>query len=599
MSESTGHPGHNPGPAGHTIGHDVDLTVAELVNDGILVHQDGRIAYVNPALARLLGRPPADLCGTPVGDLAPPADQDGLSGLERAGPDGRRLTLRDAAGGPVPVAARASQVSYEGRPATLLVLRNLALEDQLSELTAEYDLIFDHTQDVFFLLKVGPDGVPRLRRINATAERVTGFDNSAVRGRRLRGVIGPVYREFAGHLATCLADREPVSFELSTPNDGAAVTWSCNLVPVVQDGQVSHVVGSAHDISERKQMEEAIRLLSFNDKLTGIYNRRYFEEELHRLEGGRAYPITIVCSDVDGLKLINDTLGHRAGDRLLKAFGGLLKRVFRKSDVVARVGGDEFAVAMTETSAEVAAARCRQLADLVETYNQRHPKLPLSVSFGQATSEGPATSLEKTFIEADKNMYQDKVGRTTTAADALLRALVAALARKDRAGADHATILGTWTRRLGQAVGLGRKELADLMLLAEMHDIGKVGVPDKLLNKRGRLTPEEREQVQQHAMLGYRIARSSPELAHIADLILHHHEWYDGSGYPMGLAGEDIPLACRILGITDAYAAMTSDTPYRAALSVERAVQELKLFAGIQFDPDLVETFVELVAAPA
>ncbi|WP_245867411.1 Cyclic di-GMP phosphodiesterase [Sporomusa silvacetica DSM 10669] len=137
--------------------------------------------------------------------------------------------------------------------------------------------------------------------------------------------------------------------------------------------------------------------------------------------------------------------------------------------------------------------------------------------------------------------------------------------------------------------------MTDLKLLAQFHDIGKVGIPDKILFKPGTLTPEKFNEMQRHSEIGFRIAQSSPDLNLIADYILKHHEWWDGSGYPMGLSGENIPLECRILSIADAYDAMTSDRPYRKALVHKHAIDELRRFAGIQFDPELVENFITLV----
>jgi diguanylate cyclase (GGDEF)-like protein/PAS domain S-box-containing protein len=464
----------------------------------------------------------------------------------------------------------------------------------------EYDLIFDAISDAVLLLDLDQEGQVRFQRINKAAERWLGVGAETARGKTLRQLLAERAEPFEAPLEECLRSRLPVAVDLSVrpAKDSPAATWHISLVPVLVADQVSHVVASAHDITERKRMEEEIRRLSFHDKLTGLYNRRYFEQELIRLQGGRDYPVTVLCCDVDGLKLINDTLGHRAGDRVLRSFAGLLRKAFRKSDAVARVGGDEFAVALTRTPMNVAEQRCRWLESLIDRYNRRRPQMPLSASFGLATSEGREQSLAETFREADRIMYQHKVQRTAAAAHGIVRALVTALVQKDTSQETHNRCVAAISRSFGEALDLGRKDLANLMLLAEMHNLGTVGVPEKILHKRGRLTRGERELMQQHAMMGYRIARASPELTHIADLILHHHEWNNGEGYPMGLTGDEIPLPCRVIAIVDAYCAMTSDRPYRPAMSHERAMQELLFYAGTQFDPALVERFLSVMAQP-
>jgi len=610
----------------HRVRHEVYRAVADQTRDGIMIiRPPSAIAYANRAAAAFCGVEPDRLAGRDVRELFDPADRRRVAGYlrrvtESASPQGggttppapakapgtvpkltqlRQYSVVAADGRRVTCEVSAEAATSEGETVLVMVMRDISgqeqLQRQLSALTAEYDIIFGMTGGGLALLDLDDDLQPVIRRVNAAFERAADIDARLARGMTLRQVLGERAAPLERHIEDCLRTGEAVSFELELEVAGSRPLriWHLTLTPVrPEGGEIRHIVVSGHDITERKQMEEEIRLLSFHDKLTGIYNRRYFEQELHRLEGGREYPITVICSDIDGLKLINDTLGHRQGDRLLRAYSRLLTKVFRKSDVAARVGGDEFAVALARTPANVAEERCRALEERVQQYNRSHPKLPLSVSFGLATSQGRHESLEETFIQADKNMYQDKLTRTAAAAHSIVRALVTALAQRDRGQAGQIGEVTALARALGQSLELSKKDMADLLLLSEMHNLGTVGIPDKILHKRGRLTRAEREVVQQHAMMGYRIARSSPELSHIADLILHHHEWYNGEGYPMGLQGEEIPLPCRIINIVDAYTAMTNDRPYRAAMSRERAVQELRFYAGLQFDPELVETFV-------
>jgi len=192
-------------------------------------------------------------------------------------------------------------------------------------------------------------------------------------------------------------------------------------------------------------------------------------------------------------------------------------------------------------------------------------------------------------------MYKDKLYRSAGARHRTVQALLAALHERDFVAAGHATRLSDLCLSMGKAVGLSSGQLADLSLLAQVHDLGKVGVPDAILFKADVLSVEERAVMQKHPETGYRIAMTTPDLATVADLILKHHEKWDGSGYPLHLKGADIPIECRILSIVDAFDAMTNDRPYRSAMTVQQATSELKKHAGTQFDPALIPIFLQLI----
>jgi HD-GYP domain-containing protein (c-di-GMP phosphodiesterase class II) len=189
-------------------------------------------------------------------------------------------------------------------------------------------------------------------------------------------------------------------------------------------------------------------------------------------------------------------------------------------------------------------------------------------------------------------MYREKMQRERSSRSHIVQALMKALEARDFVTEGHSDRLQQLVLPLARSRGLPEDAINDLLLFSRFHDLGKVGIPDSILGKPGALTEEEAEEMRKHSEIGHRIAKSVPDLAPIADLILKHHEWWNGRGYPLGLAGEDIPLPCRILAIADAFDAMTSDRPYRRAMSREKAVEELRASAGSQFDPELVEQFV-------
>jgi len=354
-------------------------------------------------------------------------------------------------------------------------------------------------------------------------------------------------------------------------------------------------VASLLDITERKNIEEQLKFMSLHDSLTGLYNRIYFEQEMQRREKEKYYPVGIIVCDVDGLKLLNDTLGHDAGDKILKTAAGVLKNSFRENDVIARIGGDEFAVLLPNCTLDNIENTIYRIKEVIAKYNQSNPELPLNISIGFAVSTEVSKNLNNLFKEADNNMYREKLYHNQSSRSAVVKTLMKALEARDFITEGHADRLQTLVSSIASDIGLPEQKITDLRLFAQFHDIGKVGIPDRILFKAGQLTAEEFAEMQRHCEIGYRIAQSAPDLNPIADWILKHHEWWNGRGYPFGLKGENTPLECRILAIADAYDAMTSDRPYRKAMSHEVTLAELRRCAGIQFDPQLVKIFIESI----
>lgn len=348
------------------------------------------------------------------------------------------------------------------------------------------------------------------------------------------------------------------------------------------------------ELSDRRQTEKLLQYQSFHDSLTGLYNRTYFEEEMQRLDKRRSGPVGLIMLDVDGLKLINDTLGHEKGDVLLTSAAHILSLCFRESDVVARIGGDEFAVLLKPLDEASLEAACERVREKTLEFNQRQLQAHISLSIGYAFSESPNTSMRDLFKRADNNMYREKLHQRQSTRSAIVQTVMRMLEARDFITEGHAERLQEIVADMGRQLGFAPDKISDLRLFAQFHDIGKVGIPDRILLKPGQLSFEEKSEMQRHSEIGHRIAQSAPDLAPIADWVLKHHEWWNGRGYPLELVGEEIPLECRILAIADAYDAMTSDRPYRQALSHLEAVEELKACSGTQFDPQIVALFIAL-----
>ncbi len=360
-------------------------------------------------------------------------------------------------------------------------------------------------------------------------------------------------------------------------------------------GFITGFKGIGKDVTERIQYDQRLEYLSLHDQLTGIYNRAYFEAELTRLNISREYPIAIISADLDGLKLVNDTRGHDVGDVLLVGCAWIFKESLRQSDILARVGGDEFAIILTRTDKATGENIVRRIRKNAAIYNQDHQDLPLGISMGIAVADHAEISLKEIFKRADDLMYRDKLYSSSSSRSKIVQSLLAALTERDYITEGHGRRLEELCREVGKKVNLSSHQLADLALLAQIHDLGKVGIPDQILFKPGPLTEEEWEIMRGHSEKGYRIAAASPDLSGVADLILKHHECWDGSGYPLKLSKTEIPVECRILAIVDAFDAMTNKRPYNKTKTMEEAVKELEDHAGSQFDPELVPVFIAVL----
>ena len=352
-------------------------------------------------------------------------------------------------------------------------------------------------------------------------------------------------------------------------------------------------VVTSRNISERKKAEEKLLYLSYHDNLTGLYNRSFLEEEKKRLDVNRNLPISVIMADVNGLKLVNDTYGHKVGDELLVRAGEILKKTCRKDDIIVRWGGDEFVVFLPWTDKEEAKEILRRIKN--ESENFQVESLPVKIALGSATKRNIDESLEDAFKRAEDRMYQNKLTESNSARSNIISALLGTLKEKSDETEEHAWRMTELSFKFGEVLDLCAEDLDKLSLLATMHDIGKVVIPEEVLKKPGKLTKDEWEKIKEHPETGQRIARTSESLIYISEEILSHHERWDGKGYPYGLKGEEIPYLARIISIIDAYDVMTNGRSYKKRMSKEEALEEIKACARTQFDPNLAVAFEKMM----
>ncbi|WP_346867756.1 MULTISPECIES: sensor domain-containing diguanylate cyclase/phosphohydrolase [unclassified Clostridium] len=362
--------------------------------------------------------------------------------------------------------------------------------------------------------------------------------------------------------------------------------------PVInEDGQVWGVVGLARNITNQKNLEDRLRYLSYNDALTGIYNRTYFEEKIRELNNEQHLPLGIIMGDVNGLKLVNDSLGHLEGDKLLKSIAGVLNKACGDKGYVFRWGGDEFMILLPNCNEY----SCERMVEKIrsECKKDDYSYIELSIALGEVVKHSLEEDIDKCIKEVEERVYRQKLLEHNSVRSSMMNSLKKSLEAKNMETEEHTERVESYALEIGKRYGFKSSQMDELMIIARLHDIGKIAIEEDILLKPGPLTTNEFEVMKTHAEKGFRIINASSEIINVAKCVLTHHEKWDGSGYPLGIAGEEIPLMARIIAIADAYDVMTHDRVYRKAMNKEEAIKELKRCAGTQFDPVLVELFLK------
>ena len=333
--------------------------------------------------------------------------------------------------------------------------------------------------------------------------------------------------------------------------------------------------------------------LYYKDKLTGLYNRNFFEEELSRIDISNKLPISFIVGDLNGLKLINDAFGHGMGDKTLKRVAEIMKSSFREDDIISRVSGDEFIVLLPNTSEEIALKIIERIKKKCELNPLDYIKI--SISFGLATKVVENENIETVLKKAEDRMYFRKLKESKEAKLSIINFLKTRLQKITYETSSHYERLKVLTMMMAEELNLNETQRNDLILLCEYHDIGKVGISEDILQKTGSLSQEEWKNTKRHSEIGYYIAREIRSSATVEELILSHHERWDGNGYPGFYKEEEIPLTARIFAIADAYDVMVNDRPYKSRMAQCEALKEIKDQSGKQFDPNLAKLFIDLI----
>ena len=344
---------------------------------------------------------------------------------------------------------------------------------------------------------------------------------------------------------------------------------------------------------ELKESQQKLEYLSYHDPLTGLCNRTLFDSVIKKFDSEEYLPLSIVMGDVNNLKLANDIFGHREGDHLLIEVANIISDSIREKDIAVRWGGDEFVILMPNSTSIDAEAVCKKIKMKCKKVDQH--MMPISISLGYCEKNDSSMTISDVIKEADKMLYTSKMSEGKIAKTKIVQALREKLANTSIETFDHQDRVEKMAVMLGKRLALSKTDIDDVRSLSSLHSIGKIGIPSRLLMKEGKLTEEEKSIVNTHSEIGYRIAQATPEISRISSLILAHNEWWDGSGFPLKLKGNNIPLLSRMVTIIDSYDAMTHQKAYGHVMSSKEALEDIKSRAGTQYDTKLVKEFVAMI----
>lgn len=423
--------------------------------------------------------------------------------------------------------------------------------------------------------------------VNASFERLTGFTSPEIIGKTLTEMMPDSKAFLLEKYTQLLKTRESVRYEKYFPQ------FEKFFEVVAYSPEPQQVAVIISDITERKQTEEKIRYLSTHDYLTGVYNRHYYEDALVTIDTAANLPLSLVICDVNGLKLINESFGHGLGDELLKKVAGVILNACRQGDVVARLSGDEFIILLPQTDENQTAKIVKGMRAAAQ--EQSVGAINFSISFGYETKTSCDQNIQEVLKNAEDNMYRHKLYESASIKNKTIDLIMNTLYEKSSREMLHSQRVSQICEKIAIKMDFDQDDVSQVKAAGLIHDIGKMGIDEKILNKPGGLDPDEWKKIQRHPEIGYRILSSSSEFSELARYVLEHQERWDGKGYPKQLSGQEISIQARIIGVADAFDAMTCDRAYRKGLSVDEAVAEIKKCAGTQFDPEIAAVFIEKV----
>ena len=570
----------------------------------VIIDENGKFVEVSSVAEKILGLPKEEIYNKEIAQIAPPdMVKKALYVLSQSSTDGQFLENIDVFefdGNRRYFESRLFPIHVPNNNEKLFgylgidVTERVMAEHALKESEEKYSSYIENAPDGVCIVNASGYFV----EVNRCATEMTGYTKEQLLKMSFMDITADESLESAMHCFEELKNTGSMSAEFKFIHSNGIVRW-WNIDAVKLSDE--KFLGFTSDITEKKDTEANLLYMINHDSLTGLYNRLYFEEKLRQIDNQTHLPLSIIIADINGLKLINDSFGHLEGDRVIVQAAELINSCCqdRKDVILFRTGGDEFCMLLSNTDLASALQLIKSIQDTCEQYNASvsNQSLHISISLGADTKEIMADDIVQVFKKAEDLMHQRKLLEKGSSYSAIISSIKATMLEKSHETEAHSERMSHLSRIVGLMLNLSQTELDHLELLATLHDIGKVGIAERILKKPGKLDAAEWTEMKKHPEIGYRIAMSSPNLAPIANYILHHHERWDGSGYPRKIKGTEIPLISRIIAVVDAYDAMTEDRVYQKAKTHEEAIEEIRKCAGSQFDPHIAKIFIDAMCA--
>jgi len=566
----------------------------------VIIDDHGRFVEVSAVAEKIMGLPKEEILMKEITKIAPPdMVKKALYVLSQSPDDGEFLENIDVfefEGNKRYFESRVFPIHDPNLSTELFgylgidVTDRITAEFALKENEEKYSSYIENAP--FGVFVVDNDG--QYIEVNTSASTITGYSKEQLVKMSINDITAEESLEAALTYFEMLKTSGYLNTELKyIHKNGSKRWWSLDAVKLSEN----RYLGFSSDITEKKDAESNYIHLINHDLLTGLYNRRFYEAELKRIDVPSRLPLSIIVGDINGLKLINDSFGNPEGDKIIVESAKLLSGCCREGDILARTGGDEFSILLPNTNTQTAKEQIKIIQDACREFNLKADNdiYHVNLSLGTDTKESVEVEFAMISNRAENNMNQRKLLEKNSLYNAIISSIKATMLEKSHETEEHAERITQLSRKVGIQLNLSQTELDQIELLATLHDIGKVGVAERILKKPGKLDHDEWVEMKKHPEIGYRIAMSTPNLAPIANYILCHHERWDGNGYPRNLKGTEIPLISRIIAVVDAYDAMTEDRVYRKAMTHDAAVEEIKKCTGTQFDPEIAQIFIAVI----
>lgn len=445
------------------------------------------------------------------------------------------------------------------------------------------------------------DPMGKIEMLNGTAAEMTGWTAREAMGKHYSQVFVLEHEKDSG----VVPDPIEEAFKDNTLNefdsqavliarDGRKYHLEESVAPISDDeGHIDGVIVIFRDVTEKKEKRAVIEYNSFHDSLTGLYNRRFFEEELVRLDTERNLPLSVIIGDVDGLKLTNDIFGHEAGDELIKKVSEIFRKVCRADDIIARWGGDEFAILLPQTEKKDAQKLTERIKDNFS--KEKIKSIQGNVSLGVATKYQPEENIEVIIASAEDNMYMKKTLNRGKKKEDAFNIILDKLYGEYPAEAEHARKTSEICKKIARKMNMPDAEINMVSKAAYLHDIGKVALDKEVASKNEYVVDDTYKEMKMHPVVGYRILNAFEHTIDLANIVMGHHERWDGSGYPQGLKGKETPILSRIIAVGERFDDMTTEKDYRAAISINEALDEMKRNVGTHYDPEVVAALEKVI----